>query len=70
MVGPEILTEEGIKQQLVARRKAERARWAGVNGGQRGGTGGQPPDTHCWTGKGNLRGWLREIGKEDGEECR
>ena len=26
--------------------------------------------THCRTGKGNLRGWLREIGKEDGEECR
>ena len=26
--------------------------------------------THCRTGKGNLRGWLREIGKEDEEECR
>ena len=26
--------------------------------------------THCRTGKGDLRGWLREIGREDGEECR
>ena len=26
--------------------------------------------THCRTGKGNLRGWLHEIGKEDGEDCR
>ena len=26
--------------------------------------------THCRTGKGNLRGWLWEIVKEDREECR
>ena len=26
--------------------------------------------THCRMGKGNLRGWLWAIGKEDREDCR
>ena len=25
--------------------------------------------THCRTAKGNLKGWLRKIGKEEEEEC-
>jgi len=71
VVGPEVLTEGGIKQQLVARRKAERAQ-VGWGKGRVAGWSRRAATryTHCRTGKGNLRGWLREIGKEDGEECR
>ena len=71
VVGPEVLTEGGIKQQLTAKRKAERAQ---VGWGKRRVAGwswrAATRYTYCRTGKGNLRGWLREIGKEDGEECR
>ena len=71
VVGPEVLTEGGIKQQLTARRKAERAH-VGWGKGRVAGWSRRAATRyiHCRTGKGNLRGWLREIGKEDGEECR
>ena len=71
VVGPPVLTEGGIKQQLTAKRKVERAQ-AGWGKGKVAGWSWRAATryTHCRTGKGNLRGWLREIGKEDGEECR
>ena len=71
VVGPEALTEGGIKQQLTAKRKAERAQ-VGWGKGRVAGWSRRAATryTHCRTGKGNSRGWLREIGKEDGEECR
>ena len=55
-----------MKQKLVARRKADRAQ---VGWGE-GRVTAATRYTHCRTGKGNLRGWLRESGKEEREECR
>ena len=64
VVGLGVLTEGGIKQQLTARRKTERVQ-VGWGGGRvaRWGRRAATRYTHCRTGKGNLRGWLREIGK-------
>ena len=65
VIRPEVLTEGGIKQQLTAQRKKERAQvgW-GKGRVARWGRRAATKYTHCRTGKGNLRGWLREIGKE------
>ena len=69
VVGPEVLTEGGNKQQLTTRRKAERAQEGWGRGGRsrRAATG----YTDCRTGTGNLRGWLagpakRTEGSADG----
>ena len=63
-VAPKVLIDGGIKQQLTARKRQNVPRWAGAHGEWRGGDGGRLPDI---LGKGNLRGWLREMGKEKGE---
>ena len=58
VVGSEVLTEGGLNSNSWPGGRV--ARWS-----RRVAT----RYTHCRTGKGNLKGW-REIGKEDGEECR
>ena len=70
VVEPEVLNEGGIKQQLTARRKAERAK-VGWGKGRVAGWSREAATRylHCRAGEGNLRGWLRVIGKEDGVEC-
>ena len=45
VVGPKVLTEGGIKQQLTARRKAERAQVG--RGGERVARWGWRAATHC-----------------------
>ena len=67
VVGPEVLTDGGIKQKTSwpGGRRGMR-RWAGAKGGWRGGGGGQPPGILI----AERASWLRVIRKEDGEECR